>query len=207
MIVFSALAILFWLIEFAVQFWYLSAGDLRGSFVRASSFAGATLIGGALFSSAIFKWFPRTARHWRYRRYLGVSGAVFLSFHALAIYYFYFNFDILTAYYTLNPIKNPMVFGSLALPIFLLMALTSTDWAVEKLGGRNWKRLHRLVYIAYPLSILHFLLIRPKALATAPGVLLLAVTALAVFGQIYWFFRITMQKRARRQSALDKDFK
>ena len=202
MFAFTGGAFLFWLLQFALQYWRLSSGDLPGSLIRASSFAGATLIGAALFSSAIFKWFPQTARYWRYRRYLGVSGVVFVSFHAFAVYYYYYGFNLSAVYYSLNPVENPVVFGSLALPFFLLMALTSTDWALQKLGGRNWKTLHRFVYIAYPLSIFHFLLIRPEVLATAPGILLLTVTALAVFGQIFWFFKIAGAKRFRSLGSL-----
>ena len=194
---FSIFSLAFWILEFLYQYYLLVPKNLPSALVRSFALTGATLIGAALFSSAIFKWFPRTARYWQYRRYLGVSGAVFVNFHALAAYYSVYDFDIGAAYYTFNPIKNPIVFGSLALPIFLLMALTSTDWAVQKLGGRNWKTLHRFVYIAYPLSIFHFLLMRPEDLVTAPGILLLAITLLALFGQIFWFFKIAGAKHFR----------
>ncbi len=46
------------------------------------------------------------------------------------------------------------VFGIAALIILILMALTSHRRAM-KLLGRNWKRLHRLVYFAAILVVLH----------------------------------------------------
>ena len=46
------------------------------------------------------------------------------------------------------------IFGIAALIILILMALTSHRRAM-KLLGRNWKRLHRLVYVAAVLAVLH----------------------------------------------------
>ena len=45
--------------------------------------------------------------------------------------------------------------GSLAFLILLPLALTSTNWAQRKMG-KNWKRLHRLVYVAAVLAIVHY---------------------------------------------------
>ena len=39
--------------------------------------------------------------------------------------------------------------------ILLPLALTSNQWAMRKLR-KNWKRLHRLVYLAGILVIIHF---------------------------------------------------
>lgn len=46
--------------------------------------------------------------------------------------------------------------GSLALLILTALAITSTRGWMRRLG-RNWKRLHRLVYAAGMLAVLHFL--------------------------------------------------
>ena len=202
LIIFSFFALLFWFIEFLLQWYWLTKGDLGGSLVRSFAFTGTTLIGCSLFSSAIFKWWPRTAGHWRVRRHFGVSGFVFIFFHAISVYYFYFYFDLKRIYFSWNPFENPIVFGSLALPIFMIMALTSTDWAMQKLTPRVWKFIHRFVYIAYVSSIFHFVLINPSFLSNPPGYLLLGVTFLAVFGQIYWFFAIASKKRFRSWGAL-----
>ena len=32
--------------------------------------------------------------------------------------------------------------------LLLPLAATSTTWAIRKLGGKNWNRLHMLVYLA-----------------------------------------------------------
>ncbi len=199
---FASLAIIFLVIQFLLQYFWLSKGKIAESFVRSFSFAGATLIGLALFSSAVFKWIPTTAKHWRFRRYLGVSGFVFVLFHALSVYYFYYQFNLKEIYFSFNPIKNPIVFGSIALPIFMIMALTSSDYMVNKLTPKVWKFIHRFVYIAYIAAIFHFTATNPAALNNPPGYLLILVTFLAIFGQIFWFFKIAGQKRFKSIGSL-----
>ncbi len=192
---FSIGAIVFWLLEFAAQYHWLQRGDLANSLVVSFAFTGATLIGLALFSSAIFKWYPRTAQYWRFRRYLGVSGFVFALLHSQTALYYLFGYDLAAAYPVLNPFENPIVFGSFALFILLIMASTSTDWAMQKLTPRVWKFIHRFVYIAYPSAVFHFLIIDPEGIKTPPGYLLLLVTAAALFGQLFWFFKISAKRK------------
>lgn len=50
-----------------------------------------------------------------------------------------------------------LTIGFVALFGFSLLAATSTDWAVRKLGKR-WKQLHRIVYGIAALGLLHFFL-------------------------------------------------
>lgn len=192
---FAALAFAFWGIEFAAQFYKFSKGGLGSSFVRSFSFTGATLIGTALLSSIIFKFRPRLAQYWRIRRYLGVSGFVFIFFHILSVYHFIYGYDIRATYYSFNPLVNPIIFGSIAFPILLVMALTSTDWAVNKLTPKVWKFIHRFVYIAEASAIFHFLQMNTEARRTPPGYLLLLIMALTVAGQLYWFLKISWQRR------------
>lgn len=49
-----------------------------------------------------------------------------------------------------------IIVGALALLILALMAVTSNRYAMRRLGKR-WKSLHRLVYLALALVLLHFL--------------------------------------------------
>lgn len=194
---FSIGAIVFWLLEFVAQYHWLQKGDLANSLVVSFAFAGATLIGLALFSSAIFKWYPRTAQYWRFRRYLGVSGFIFALLHSQTALYFVFGYSLVDAYPTFNPFENPVVFGTFALFILLIMASISTDWAVTAIGPRRWKFIHRFIYVAYPSAVFHFLIIDPEGIKTPPGYLLLLVTVAALFGQLFWFFKISARRRFR----------
>ena len=45
--------------------------------------------------------------------------------------------------------------GIVGFTLLLLLAATSNNWSVRKLGGRNWKRIHRLAYLIMLLLIYH----------------------------------------------------
>ncbi len=47
--------------------------------------------------------------------------------------------------------------GFAALVLLVPLAVTSTNAWVKRLGFRRWKRLHRLVYVAAALGVVHFL--------------------------------------------------
>jgi methionine sulfoxide reductase heme-binding subunit len=57
------------------------------------------------------------------------------------------------------------------------LAATSTDRAVKGLGFRRWKRIHRLVYLAAVLGVVHFVW-RVKADYLEPVLFAVALTAL-----------------------------
>jgi sulfoxide reductase heme-binding subunit YedZ len=73
-----------------------------------------------------------------------------------------------------------MAVGFSAWLLLVPVAATSTDAWVRRLGFRRWKRLHRTVYVAALLGVVHFVwrvkadLRRPAIAATAIGALLLA---------------------------------
>ena len=55
-------------------------------------------------------------------------------------------------------VKRPYItVGMLALTLLIPLAATSTAGMIKRLGARNWKRLHRLVYLVGLLAALHFL--------------------------------------------------
>ncbi|MBI1734651.1 MAG: sulfoxide reductase heme-binding subunit YedZ [Candidatus Rokubacteria bacterium] len=54
-------------------------------------------------------------------------------------------------------VKRPFItVGVTALALLLPLAATSTAGMIRRLGGRTWNRLHRLVYVASVLAVLHF---------------------------------------------------
>src|SRR5262249_43891262 len=60
--------------------------------------------------------------------------------------------------------------GFAALMSLIPLALTSFASSVRRLGSKNWKRLHRLAYVAAALGVFHFFL-RVKADTTEPLIL------------------------------------
>lgn len=55
--------------------------------------------------------------------------------------------------------KTYLIFGSLAFFGMTILALTSNDFSVRRLGGKKWKKLHRLVYVIAALVTVHIFLI------------------------------------------------
>lgn len=46
--------------------------------------------------------------------------------------------------------------GALGLALMIPLAVTSTAGWIRRLGGRNWQRLHRLVYAIAVLGVIHY---------------------------------------------------
>jgi sulfoxide reductase heme-binding subunit YedZ len=69
--------------------------------------------------------------------------------------------------------------GFAALITLAPLAATSTNRAVRRLGFRRWKRLHRLVYVAAVLGVVHFVW-RVKADYLEPALFAVALAALLV---------------------------
>ncbi|MET0594904.1 MAG: protein-methionine-sulfoxide reductase heme-binding subunit MsrQ [Polyangiaceae bacterium] len=67
--------------------------------------------------------------------------------------------------------------GFLAFMMLVPLAATSTDRAVKRLGFRQWKRIHRLVYVAAVLGVVHFVW-RVKADYLEPALFAVALAAL-----------------------------
>jgi len=40
--------------------------------------------------------------------------------------------------------------------LLLPLTATSTTWAIRKMGGKNWNRLHMLIYVAALTAMVHY---------------------------------------------------
>jgi sulfoxide reductase heme-binding subunit YedZ len=87
----------------------------------------------------------------RHRRVIGVSACVYGLLHfALHLLYEGDSQSVMRSF------SKPFVwFGLGGLSILVLLALTSNQFSMRTFGGRNWKRLHRLAYLAAALLIYH----------------------------------------------------
>ncbi len=47
--------------------------------------------------------------------------------------------------------------GMTAFALMIPLALTSTKWAIRKLGGRRWQNLHRLIYASAAAGVIHYI--------------------------------------------------
>jgi sulfoxide reductase heme-binding subunit YedZ len=87
----------------------------------------------------------------RHRRYIGVSACIYGLIHFSCHLLYQGDWeDVLQSF------SKPFIwFGLTGLTILVLLGLTSNNWAVRKLGGKRWKMLHRLAYVAAIVLIYH----------------------------------------------------
>ena len=91
----------------------------------------------------------------RFRRMLGLFGFFYGALHLLTylvLDQFFAWTDILT-----DIAKRPYItVGFAAFVMMVPLATTSTDSMIRRLGGKNWKRLHQLVYLIGTAGVVHF---------------------------------------------------
>jgi len=89
----------------------------------------------------------------RVRRALGLLSFFYASLHLLAFIGLDYSFDLTLLRDAFIEQRNLIGLGAFA--ILLAMAVTSFRWWMKRMG-KNWKRLHRLVYLGAVLVIIHF---------------------------------------------------
>lgn len=194
------LALTFWLIQFLYQFYLSVPGDMKTSLIRSFAFTGATLISIALIIGPLSRL--TKFNYVRHRRAFGVWGFTFIIMHFLLVLAYVYAWNPLSIYKPLNPWINPVIFGSIAFWLFVPLYVTSTNWAVRKLGFGKWKNIHRLIYFAYLASVLHYTQTNPTVLDTLPGILLRIVTVLAIVMQIAGFVKTVRETKDKKAIAI-----
>lgn len=112
------------------------------------------------------------------RKSLGMQGFLYVSLHlfVFVVLDYGLNFELIFGDSLLS--KRYVLFGFSAFLLLVPLAITSTRGWMKRLG-KNWKRLHRLIYLAVPLGVIHFILIEkvpvePVIWALVVGLLLVA---------------------------------
>lgn len=91
----------------------------------------------------------------RFRRMLGLYAFFYAILH-LSVWIVFDHFFTLSTMVE-DIAKRPFItMGTLALLLMLPLALTSTTWAIRRLG-RRWQQLHRLVYASAIAAVVHFI--------------------------------------------------
>lgn len=91
----------------------------------------------------------------QHRRLLGLTAASYALLHVLV--YAVLDQGLLWSQIVADVLKRPFITAGMAAFVLLLpLAATSFDAAVRRLGAPRWQALHRLVYVATALALLHF---------------------------------------------------
>jgi sulfoxide reductase heme-binding subunit YedZ len=113
----------------------------------------------------------------RFRRMLGLIAFFYGTLHLLTYVWLdkFFAVDEIVK----DVYKRPFITaGVTAFSLMLPLALTSTSGMIRRLGGRLWRRLHRLVYVVAVAGVVHYWWLvkadirRPRIYAAAVAVLL-----------------------------------
>ncbi|HIE25597.1 MAG TPA: sulfoxide reductase heme-binding subunit YedZ [Anaerolineales bacterium] len=98
----------------------------------------------------LFKWRDLA----KYRRTLGLYAFFYATLH-ISVYFaidYAFNWSLL---FEATLEKRYTLIGTTAYLLLIPLAITSYKWGIKKIG-KNWRTLHKLVYLIAPMLILHF---------------------------------------------------
>ncbi len=98
---------------------------------------------------------PRLSWLIQLRRLIGLFVFFYATLHMLTWLGLYAGFD-------LNTVKTDIlkrrfiIMGVTTYLLLLPLTATSTTWAIRKMGGKNWNRLHMLIYVAALTAMVHY---------------------------------------------------
>jgi methionine sulfoxide reductase heme-binding subunit len=113
----------------------------------------------------------------RFRRMLGDYAFFYGSLHLMTYVWLDKFFDVHEMLHDIAKRKF-ITAGLTAWLLMLPLAITSTSGWIRRLGGKNWQRLHRLIYFSAAAGVIHFIwlvkadLRRPLTYGAILGVLL-----------------------------------
>ena len=87
---------------------------------------------------------------------LGLFAFFYGSLHLLT--YLWFDKDFVLADILADVAKRRFItVGFLGFVLMIPLAVTSTAWAIRKMGGKRWQALHRLIYFSAIAGVIHYI--------------------------------------------------
>jgi methionine sulfoxide reductase heme-binding subunit len=110
-----------------------------------------------------------------WRKLIGLFAFFYGCVHLLAYVALYAGFNVKAMLDDIAK-RRFITMGVLAWLLLVPLAATSTNWAIRKMGGKRWKRLHKLVYVAAVCGVIHYWWqVKPGVLAPMSITIILAV--------------------------------
>lgn len=135
---------------------------------------------------------PRLSWLIRFRRMLGLFAFFYGTLHLFTWVWLFSGFNVHDMLHDIR--KRPFItMGMLGWVCLLLLAVTSTAWAIRKLGGKRWRMLHRLIYVAAIAGVIHYWWIVKSGVLTPWKVT--AVLAVLLLARLLWAARDSLRKR------------
>ena len=94
----------------------------------------------------------------KFRRVIGVLAFFYVSMHFLT--WMVLDMSLLWSEIAKDLVKRwYIIIGLSGFVLMIPLALTSNDWAVRKLGGATWRKIHKATYAVALLGGLHFVML------------------------------------------------
>jgi sulfoxide reductase heme-binding subunit YedZ len=131
----------------------------------------------------------------RFRRMLGLFAFFYACLHFTTYIWLDQFFDWANMLKDVQ--KRPFITaGFTGFVLMIPLALTSTSWAVRKMGGRNWQWLHRLIYLSGTAGVIHFLWLVKKDISE-PLLYAGVLAALLLYRIVAWGIPALKARRTR----------
>ncbi len=117
------------------------------------------------------------------RRMIGVAAFAYVIAHFL-FYVLQQNFDLAKVASEIV-LRFYLTIGMIALLLLAVLASTSTDAMLRRLGSKNWTLLHRLVYLIAALGLVHYF-IQAKLDIFEPSVMAGIFVWLMLYRAVFW---------------------
>lgn len=129
--------------------------DPTAAITFATGLSALRLLTLSLAITPLRQLFPRLSWLIKFRRLLGLFAFFYATLHLMTWVALYTGFDVNTM--GADILKRRFItVGVLAWLLLFSLAVTSTNWAIRKLGGKRWNRLHKLVYLAAVCGMVHY---------------------------------------------------
>ena len=149
--------------------------DPTATITFATGLATLRLLTISLAITPLRRLSPRLGWLIKFRRLLGLFAFFYATLHLLTYVALYAGFDVNTMATDIAK-RRYITVGVAAWLLLLALAATSTNWAIRKLGGKRWNRLHKLVYLAAVCGVIHYWWqVKPGVLTPMTMTLILAV--------------------------------
>lgn len=100
----------------------------------------------------------------KHRRTVGLFAFGYVTLHWIA--YAFLDVQLDWSELTKDLLKRPYIYlGMTALVLMTSLAVTSTRGMIRRMGGKNWNRLHALIYVIAILGVIHYGMAVKKDLA------------------------------------------
>ncbi len=129
----------------------------------------------------------------KFRRMLGLFAFFYGSLHLMTYVWLDQFFDVHSMLKDVR--KRPFItMGVTAFALMAPLAVTSTRKMIQRLGGRRWQALHRLIYLSATAGVVHFLWLVKKDLSQ-PERYAAVLTVLLGYRAVVWIRRMLEEAR------------